>query len=49
MSGKIKMQKYQNINKGTKNMRIPHIRCTIPNLYFFDFYFIFKKFGPYMD
>ena len=36
ISLKIKIQKYKKINKGTKNVRIPHILCTLLILHFFE-------------
>ena len=35
ISGKIQIQKYQKINKGTKNVRNPHILRTLPNFLVF--------------
>ena len=42
MPQKIENQKYLKISKGMKNVRIPHILCTLSNLDFLDFYSFLK-------
>ena len=41
ISEKIQIQKYKKINKGTKNVRNPHILRTLPILHFFSLFKIF--------
>ena len=45
ISEKIKIQKYEKINKGTKNVKNPHILRTLPILHFFE---LFKNFGDFI-
>ena len=40
ISGKMEMQKYEKMHKGTENVRMPHIVRTLPILHFFA---LFKK------
>ena len=42
VSGKIEMQKYSKIHKGTKNVKNTHILRSLPILHFFG---LFKFFG----
>ena len=51
ISGKIQIQKYSKIHKGTKNVRNPHILRTLPILHFFGVLKNFKDikwFGCYL-
>ena len=41
ISGKIEMQKYSKIHKGTKNVKNPHILRSLPILHFFGLFKIF--------
>ena len=36
ISGKIEIEKYSKIHKGTKNVRNPHILRTLPNFHLFE-------------
>ena len=40
-SGKVQIQKYKKIHKGTKYVKNPHILRTLPNLHFFGHFKIF--------
>ena len=44
ISGKIQIQKYKKINKGTKSVRNPHIHRTLPILHMFEVFKIFWDF-----
>ena len=44
---KIKLQKYLKIRNGMKNVKNPHIFCTLPILHFFEIFF--KKIGTSYD
>ena len=44
MLEKIKLQKYLKTRKGTKNVKNPHILCTLPILHFFDALKMFRDF-----